>query len=103
MERVDFASEDLRERITRISQSDDPRIASLATENLRRDLEAIAGPRDPKIFRPGSRTAICSATTFSSRPAKKSRGVLALLDFESAFEGALIFDVMVTMLGVVRR
>jgi homoserine kinase type II len=100
-----FRVEDLRERITRISQSDDPRISSLASQISQR-LEECAAARSKNLPAGLAHGDLFRDNVLFSKEKPTTEGnpshpasVLALLDFESAFEGVLIFDVMVTMLA----
>ncbi|MEO7111271.1 MAG: homoserine kinase [Polyangiaceae bacterium] len=91
-----FRSQDLRERIARIANADDPRISSLAPRLLEK-LEACAPARSQHLPRGLAHGDLFRDNVLFSK--EKPTTVLALLDFESAFEGFLIFDVMVTMLA----
>ena len=92
-----FRVEDLRERISRVELSGDARISSLAPR-LFEALEAISAARSPNLPH-----GLAHGDLFRDNvlfySEEKTPSVLALLDFESAFEGVLIFDVMVTMLA----
>jgi homoserine kinase type II len=92
-----FRVEDLRERIVRVEGADDSRISSLAPA-LKKNLEAIEAARAPDLPR-GLAHGDLFRDNVLFMPDEKIPEVLALLDFESAFEGVLIFDVMVTMLA----
>jgi len=91
-----FRAEDLRERIARIANADDPRISSLAPRLLEK-LEECAAARSQHLPRGLAHGDLFRDNVLFSK--EKPDHVLALLDFESAFEGFLIFDVMVTMLA----
>jgi homoserine kinase type II len=92
-----FRAEDLRERISRVERSDDERISSLAPA-LKKNLEAISAARSADLPRGLAHGDLFRDNVLFTE-AEKNPEVLALLDFESAFEGVLIFDVMVTMLA----
>lgn len=91
-----FRVGDLRERIARISQSTDPRIASLAPKISAR-LEECSAARSTNLPKGLAHGDLFRDNILFSK--ENPNSVLALLDFESAFEGVLIFDVMVTMLA----
>jgi homoserine kinase type II len=91
-----FRVEDLRERIVRISKAGDPRIASLAAPISAR-LEECSAARSTNLPTGLAHGDLFRDNVLFSKENPKS--ILALLDFESAFEGVLIFDVMVTMLA----
>jgi homoserine kinase type II len=91
-----FRVEDLRERIARISTSDDPRIASLASRISSR-LEECSAARSKNLPKGLAHGDLFRDNVLFSK--EKPTRILALLDFESAFEGVLVFDVMVTMLA----
>ncbi len=100
-----FRVEDLRERISRISKSSDPRIASLASRISER-LEDCAAARAKNLPTGLAHGDLFRDNVLFSKEKPMTEGnpshaatVLALLDFESAFEGVLIFDIMVTMLA----
>ena len=92
-----FRVEELRERIPRIAGAADPRIAALAPR-LAAALETCSAARFAGLPR-----GLAHGDLFRDNvlfdAAAETPTVLALLDFESAFEGTLMFDLMVTMLA----
>jgi homoserine kinase type II len=92
-----FRAEDLRERISRIEGADDARISSLAPV-LGNNLDAISAARSPDLPR-GLAHGDLFRDNVLFMSGEKIPEVSALLDFDRAFEGVLIFDVMVTMLA----
>lgn len=90
-----FQLDHLLARIGRIERAGDVRIAGQAPE-LRMRLEEIAAARDRKL--PGGLAhgdLFRDNVLFIANEAK----VAALLDFESAYEGPLVYDLMVTVLA----
>ncbi len=90
-----FRLDDLLARVARIERVDDERIARQAPE-LRTRLEEIHAARDPKLPRGLAHGDLFRDNVlFAPNEAK----VAALLDFESAYEGPLVYDLMVTILA----
>ncbi|MEO8877777.1 MAG: homoserine kinase [Polyangiaceae bacterium] len=92
-----FRTEDLRERISRIAAAADPRISKLAPR-LSEALESCSAARSPDLPKRLAHGDLFRDNVLFVGGAETPQ-VLALLDFESAFKGTLMFDLMVTLLA----
>ncbi len=89
-----FRFEDLRERLDRIEQSGHPEFAP-RVPSLRAALERAHAERDP-----GLRHGVVHGDLFRDNVLWDAHGrIVALLDFESAFDGKHAFDLAVTLLA----
>lgn len=92
-----FDRDALAARIDRIEHASDPRIASKAPA-LREALAEISAARATDLPRGLAHGDLFRDNVLFAPNAEPPR-VLALLDFESAYEGSLVFDLMVTVLA----
>ena len=92
-----FAYADLEKRIDRIENATEPSLAKLAPK-LRAKLADAHASRGPNLPRGLSHGDLFRDNVLF-RTKEKTPFVAALLDFESAHEGPLVYDLMVTVLA----
>ena len=89
-----FRFEDLLDRLTRIEASGHPEFSPMVP-SLRASLERAHAERDPALS-----TGVVHGDLFRDNVLwGAGGGIVALLDFESAFDGKHAFDLMVTLLA----
>jgi len=88
-----FRIPDLRVRLERIAEADDPALRALVPE-LRARLDRAEKERDPSLPE-----GIIHSDLFRDNVLWQGGDVVALLDFESACTGSFAYDLMVTVLS----
>ena len=88
-----FRIPDLRLRLERIAQADDPALRAMVPE-IRTRLDRAERERDPSLP-----AGIIHSDLFRDNVLWQGGAVVALLDFESACAGSFAYDLMVTVLS----